>query len=90
MLGTWTEAQAQLGGRPYPGHGNRPPFLGPRQGKPSLLCSAQAPLLSQLRWKDDLCSQRNLPEAAGAKQVELRLGERAVSRGPTVAGTQCL
>lgn len=51
------------------------PFLGPRQGKPALLSWAQAPHLSSLKGKDDSWSQGNQPEAAGARQMELRFEE---------------
>lgn len=50
MLGTWIEAQAQLGGSQAR---QLPSFRGPRQGKPSLLRWAQTPHLSPLEGKDD-------------------------------------
>lgn len=44
MLGTWTEAQAQLGGHPDPGHGDSPPSLA--RGKVSPPSCAQPRLRS--------------------------------------------
>lgn len=65
----------------------RLPFLSPRQGGPSLLSLAQTLHPSLLKGKDDSWSQGNYPEAAGARQMEMRFGEVGVSRGGAVGGT---